>query len=229
MTYASCCVCSYERPNFLLDCLDSLPVGAGGDMEVIVHDDGSVNNATRRIIDRRLEDGRITAAILNPRGHNQGRGVAMNRCFAMATGDPMIIIDQDLVFHPGWLGQVNRLLEENPQIGLLSGYRYWHKPCDWRDTIIAQHDGWSEHAYIMGSFMAIRRACWEELGPFEEYSEAFAEDHVFQRKVAAHDFWVCGTPDEDLMENVGYGIGPSTVVQQDGSVKSIHKTPLVIR
>lgn len=231
MTFASCCLLSYERPEFLRRAVNSLIAKPGAPLELIVHDDGSSSPQVQPLIERWLAGGHVSTAILNPPGHNQGRGVAMNRCFAIAEGDPLIIIDQDLVFKADWLLRVLLLLEANPEIGLLSGFRYWHEPCDWRQTIVAQHDGWQEHEYVMGSFMAIRRACWEELGPFESYSPAFAEDHVFQRKVTASERWVCGTPDEDLMENLGYGVGPSTVVVAgpDGpTVRKIHTQPRVI-
>lgn len=228
MSYASCCVLSYDRPAFLAECLTTLTQRAGAPLELIVHDDGSPDESCRELLHDAVTTGLVSSAILNPPGYNQGQGVALNRMFWMATGDPIIKIDHDLVFYAGWLAKVNELLAANPQIGLLSGFRYWHKPCDWRDTLIAEHDGWQEHEFVMGSFMAIRRACWEELGPFTEHSEAFAEDHLFQRKVTASPYWMCATPVVDLMENVGYGVGPSTVVPAVGVVQSIVKAPVIL-
>lgn len=116
---------------------------------------------------------------------------------------------------------------QTPPIGVLSGFHYHHDPCDWRKTIRARYDGWEEHEYIMGSFMAIPRVVWEALGPFEQRSDAFAEDHVFQRKVTDSGLWVCGTPERDLMRNVGYGVGPSTVVVAPGTVATIHHGPRI--
>lgn len=233
MSFASACLLSYERPQFLVRAVHTMLETPGAQLELIIHDDGSVGPQPRLQIEGYLKSCQCSTAILNPPGHNQGVGVAMNRCFAIAEGDPLIKIDQDLVFEPYWLRTVNELLDANPQIGLLSGFRYWHDPCDWRKTLIAEHDGWQEHEYIMGSFMAVRRACWEELGPFESYSSAFAEDHIFQRKVTASKRWVCATPKHDLMRNMGYGIGPSTVVMEGpdgtGVVRSIHTAPRLLK
>lgn len=235
VSFASACLLSYERPGFLKSAVHTMLATPGAPLELIIHDDGSRAPEVRPLISGLLDSCDCSAAIFNPPGHNQGVGLAMNRCFAIAEGDPLIKIDQDLVFEPYWLRTVNELLEANPQIGLLSGFRYWHDPCDWRKTLVAQHDGWQEHEYIMGSFMAVRRACWEELGPFDSYSPAFAEDHIFQRKVTESERWVCGTPNHDLMRNMGYGLGPSTVCIEDASVeggirvKSIHTAPRLLK
>lgn len=227
--HASVCVLSYQRPEFLDQTISSLLVNAAAPLELIVHDDGSTNRDVRQVIENYQSQGLISTVILNAPGHNEGVGRAMNRAFALATGDPIIKADQDLVYQPGWLARVVELLNSNQEIGLLSGFRYWHDPCDWRKTIISERDGWDEHEIIMGSFMAVRRACWEELGPWDEYSDAFAEDNVFQKRVTASEAWVCGTPQVDLMQNIGYGVGPSTVVPAEGQVAAIHHGPYVLQ
>lgn len=212
--YASACLLSYQRPAMLDTCITSLLETAGAKLELIVHDDGSTDPEVHAVLRKWQERGVIQSLILQPPGHNEGVGRAINRSFALATGDPLIKIDQDLVFRPNWLFEVNRLLAAAPEIGLLSGFKYWHDPCDWRQTLMETHEeaGWEQHSIIMGSFMAIRRECYAELGPLEEHSPAFAEDNVFQHRVTGSDRWVCGTPIHDLMVNDGYGIGPSTVV-----------------
>lgn len=238
MSFASICVLSYNRPRFLRTAVESLTTNAGAPIEVIVHDDGSTDPEVRPLIFDLMQQGLVSSAVLNQPGWNQGRGVAMNRGMAIGRGDPLMIADQDLVFHPDWLLRVHDILalappDATPRIGVLSGFNYWYDPCDWRKTLRADHGAWQEHDYIMGSFMAIPRAAWEALGPFEESSEAFAEDHVFQRKVAASPPWVCASPATDLMFNQGYGVGPSTVVvaNPDGGkplVQRIHMTPHII-
>lgn len=228
MSHATCCVLSYNRPAFLWECLNGL-LCAGAPLELIVHDDGSSDDGVYRVLNQFRDRATIIA---NPPGHNQGQGTALNRMFGMASGDPIIKLDQDLIFQPGWLGKVNGLLDKNPTLGLLGLFHYWHDPCDSAKTIIEQHGGWSSRTHILGSGFAVRRACWEELGPFEEHSAAFAEDWVFQNKVTASANWVCGLPDEDLVANQGFGVGPSTVVVGTPSaptVTPIHSGPLVVQ
>lgn len=220
--YASCCVLSYERPQFLNDCLSSLML-AGSPLELIIHDDGSRGAGPE--LDRWSDHATI---ITNPQGCNRGQGVALNRMFHMASGDPIIKIDQDVVFTPGWLAKVQRLMRANPQIGLLGLFHYWHPPCDSAVTRIHNYDGWSSRTHILGSAFAVSRACWQELGPFAERDEAFAEDWNFQKRVTASGMWVCALPDEDLVSNQGFGIGPSTVVLAGHHVQPIHKEPVLL-
>jgi glycosyltransferase involved in cell wall biosynthesis len=223
--FASCCVLSYERPRFLRDCLGSL-TDAGAAFELIIHDDGSRDPEVRRPLLGAVDDG--ATVILNALGHNQGQGTALNRMFAIAAGDPIIKLDQDLIFRPGWLADVTALLDANPQIGLLGLMHYHHDPVDSAKTLVHQWEGWSARTHILGSAFAVRRACFEQLGPFEEHSPAFAEDWVFQRAVTDSGEWVCALPDEDLVCNQGFGVGPSTVVVAEGEVASIHTEPRLL-
>lgn len=241
--FATLCVLSYNRPTFLARMLNSLHE-SGAPYELIVHDDGSDGFVVSDLL-RRRRRGEISTVIENTPGHNQGQGVALNRMFAMAKGDPIVKLDQDLTFRPGWLRVVMDLLGTNfnlqdplhpgygrePEIGLLGLLHYWHAPVDSRETRIQQFEGWSSRTHILGSGFAVTRRCWDALGPFEEHSEAFAEDWIFQRRVTESQGFVCGLPDESLCENHGMGPGPSTVVlsERPGDVQPIHKTPFIVR
>lgn len=225
--YASLCVLSYERPTYLDNSLKSLQDSPGYPYELFIHDDGS-DLETRSVVTQQDE----ATVILNKPSHNQGQGVALNRMFGMAKGDPIIKLDADLQYYPGWLMETVRLLRENPSIGLLGLLHYYHEPVDSHKTVITRHDEWSSHTHILGSGFAMRRDCWEELGPFEEHSEAFAEDYDMQCRVTDSDDWVCGLPKESLVENLGMGLGKSVVVVPDGegnpTVAKIHTQPYII-
>jgi cellulose synthase/poly-beta-1,6-N-acetylglucosamine synthase-like glycosyltransferase len=223
--YASCCVLSYERPIVFSKSVQELMQTPGHPYELLIHDDGSTPQ-TARLAANMTERG--ATVILNKEGHNQGQGVALNRLFSMATGDPIIKLDADLDYHPGWLLEVIRLLEENPSIGLLGLVHYYYDPVDTRKTCIERHDEWSEHTHILGSAFAVRRECWNELGPFSEHSDAFAEDWEFQVKVAQSKKWKVALPKESLIENNNMGLGKSVVVEMDGSVHKINKEPYII-
>lgn len=239
MSYASCCVLSYERPDFLRTAISTLRLNAGAPLELIVHDDGSSHPEVRSLLNDLVMTGLVSTVILNPPGHNQGQGTALNRMFNMATGDPIIKLDQDLIYGPDWLRKVHAILGHNTsvtdlrqvfgtrEIGLLGLFHYHHEPVDSAKTKIAQHDGWQEHTHICGSGFAVTRECWRALGPFTEHSEAFAEDWMFQRLVTESGRFVCALPDEDLVENQGFGIGPSTVVTGRHTVQPIHMGPFV--
>lgn len=226
--HASCCVLSFNRPAFLWECLTGL-LDAGVPLELIVHDDGSSDDGVYRVLNEFRDRATIIA---NPPGWNTGQGTALNRMFSIASGDPIIKLDQDILFTSGWLTKTQAIMQPNPQIGLLGLFHYHHEPCDSAKTRIRQYDGWSSRTHILGSAFAVRRECWEELGPFAEHSAAFDEDWVFQCKVTESSDWVCALPDEDLVANQGFGVGPSTVVVAGANgqptVTPIHTGPKVL-
>lgn len=115
-----------------------------------------------------------------------------------------------------------------PEIGLLGLFKYWQEPVDWRKTLVAEHDGFQEHTHICGSAFVLRREVYEALG-IGTHSEAFAEDWELMKLITDATPFVCALPDEDLVENVGFGIGPSTVVVGEGIVQKIQKEPRIYR
>jgi glycosyltransferase involved in cell wall biosynthesis len=381
--YASCCVLSYERPAFLQTAISTLVSNAGAPLELIVHDDGSANPEVWCLLNDLLSTGLVSTVILNPPGWNQGVGEAIRRCFDLAQGDVLVKVDQDLIFHEGWLARVMGLLtpiegrvvpltdatgratgctvvdagdyeavsqyswrlhprgyaatyaegrtvllhrllmepgdgmqvdhrnrrrldnrrgnlrvatpgqnQENrtpnrvgtsrhrgvswnakerkwyafakkdrrnhylgsfddedeaaavarfwraenmpsnveqiepPEIGLLGLFHYHHDPVDTAKTLIARHDGWQEHSHICGSAFAARREIYEALG-IGTHSAAFAEDWELMKLITDATPFVCALPDEDLVENQGFGIGPSTVVRDRNTVQPIHYEPVI--
>jgi glycosyltransferase involved in cell wall biosynthesis len=237
--HATLCILSYNRPQFLPQCIETARE-AGVPLEIIVHDDGSTNGELLSYLYQAHADGLISTLILNAPGYNQGQGVALNRMFSMATGDPIVKVDHDLIFQPGWMVKVNEILAGG-NVGLLGLFKYWQEPVDWRKTVITDVElesryrflrkpiGFSYHTHICGSAMVIPRKVYEALGPFEEHSDAFAEDWAYQKRVHESLNWFCALPDEDLVENIGFGIGPSTVVVGEGIVQKIQKEPRIYR
>lgn len=230
--FASLCVLSFNRPEMIVHTINQLHEKSGHPFELIVHDDGSDISVQERLLDLNCR-GDISTLILNQPGHNQGQGIALNRMFQMAKGDPIVKLDQDLVYEDGWLATAVDLIATNKHapreqnLGLLGLVHYYHEPVDSAKTRIEQFDGWSSRTHILGSGFAVTRECWEWLKPFEEHSDAFAEDWIFQKAVtASHDF-ACGLPDSDLATNPNMGPGPSTVVLPNGFVQTIHHEPVI--
>lgn len=228
--FASLCVLSYERPLLLRAMLRTLFETAGFPFELIIHDDGSTDSRVRDLLH---EYRNVATVITNPPGWNQGQGVALNRMFCMAAGDPILKLDQDLVFEEwGWLAETVRLLRVHWRIGLLGLCHYFHDPVDMRRTVIERHEDWQRHPLILGSAFAMPRRVWEELGPFEEHSAAFNEDGDMQRRVHASWKYVCALPNRELAINPNMGPGPSTVVftKPDGQigVTAIRNSPYIV-
>lgn len=226
MSFASCCILSFNRLQFLEKSLETLRENADYPIEIIVHDDGSSDVNLRRWLNEMVHEGLISTLILNPAGHNQGQGIALNRMFQMAKGDPIVKLDHDLMYKPGWLRQAITILEQNrddvtqPPIGSLGLFKYHAPPVEHNEMHVRNWPGWEEVRDFVGSALVIPRRVWEEVGPFEERSEAFAEDIDFKQR-AQEIGYKLALPPHDLADNIGFGLGPSTVaVERDGRLTS---------
>lgn len=243
--FATACVLSYERPKFVAEALKTMIEGADYPLEVIVHDDGSKDPTVRNYLGRLVDEGYISTLIANPPGHNQGQGTALNRMFNMAQGDPIIKLDQDLLFEQSWLRRCVQILEANkeriealelegqvaeePLIGAMGLHKYHAEPVRYEDMFIRDWGNgfltWEQHEDFVGSSMVIPRDVWDAFGPFEEHSDAFAEDQGFKFLVKGEGLALALPHGDDLARNQGFGVGPSTVVVDHGTVATIHKEP----
>lgn len=231
--YASLCFLSFNRPEFIGEAVRSAVHNAGYPCEVIVHDDGSQSEVYASLLGM-LQTDLISRLILNPPGHNEGVGTAFNRCAALSSGDPIIKLDQDMLFEPGWLDTTVRILNVDPAIAGLGFFKYPVAPCRWQDMEIPWNDGDGpagpiSYHYVtdfVSSGIAIPRDTWNDLGPWPEHSTAFAEDVEWKTRARSLGLQMA-LPDEDVARNRGFGYGPSTVCIQPGVVQSIKQQPVV--
>lgn len=241
--FASCCLLSYNRPQFVEEAILTLTGNANFPLELIVHDDGSTDLGVREVLRRFVDSGAISTLIENPPGHNEGVGLATRRMFDIAQGDPLIKIDQDLIFQPNWLSRTVEVLERNwhtaqsgdpdaePFIGALGLFKYECAPVHHAEMFRRSWTYWHEVSDFVGSVFAVPRAYYEEYGPFPTHSDAFAEDVEFKTRLQSNDLALGLTPD-DLVVNRGFGLGPSTVAVDDGEGRptsaTIHHGPKLL-
>ena len=243
--YASICLLSFNRPRLLRQTISTAIKNANHPLELIVHDDGS-DPETIEVLRELHRNELISLLMLNAPTHNEGQGVALNRMFNAASGDPIVKMDHDMELEPDWLRRSVHLLAKNtataerepdhPRIGTLGLFKYDHPPVDHREMFIESRRAADVPFEIVkdfvGSVMVISRLAWEEFGPFEERSPAFAEDAVWKQRVHERGGWCNALFPDDLAVNVGFGLGPSTVNIPDANnepvVQPIKDGPLVI-
>lgn len=229
--YASLCFLSFNRPEFLREAIRTATAHAEYPHEVIVHDDGSGKETVDMLLGLLASD-QISKLILSPRGHNEGVGAAFNRAAALATGDPVCKLDQDLVFQPGWLRKTSEWLSKDVDVGMFGLFKYYVDPVNWREM---NHRPPSpelggEYEYVddfVGSAMVIPQEILAEFGQFPEHSAAFAEDVEYKKMLQANGLELA-LPCDDLATNVGFGVGPSTVVIAPSTVQTIVAEPLIL-
>lgn len=234
--YASVCILSFNRLEFLSHSIASLG-DAGYPIEIVVGDDGSDPQIQQWLL-AALQAGQISRLVLNPPGCNEGVGTMVNRLFSVASGDPLIKSDQDLIYTPGAIGEFVRVLRHNarsdhePPLGTLGGFRYEHDPVDHRKMFRANHELWDEVEDYVSSCLVVSRSVWEDYGPWENHSDAFAEDVEFKRRLSSLGF-AHGLTIAEVVHNRGFGPPYSTVVrdEQDDEgrnvIQTIHHEPRI--
>ena len=89
----------YNAAKYLKDCLDSLNKQSYADFEVVVVDDGSVDETKNILSEYARLDSRLTVL----RQVNQGPAVARNKGLAHAQGEYICFVDADDLLHPQYL------------------------------------------------------------------------------------------------------------------------------
>lgn len=149
-------------------CLESLEFGRPD--EVIVVDDGSPYKIKFRGPDKYIF-----------KSKNDGYPKCVNTGLAAATGDIIIVSNNDLLYQPGWLQGLLKPLEE--------GY-------DISSICTTDSDGWVtddryEEDAKFGSLWAMKRTVYETLGGFDErYGRVYFEDTDYRRQALNAGFKV---------------------------------------
>jgi glycosyltransferase involved in cell wall biosynthesis len=107
-------IATYNRARMLGAAIDSVLAQSYQDFELIVVDDGSTDG-TRELVARRYG-----SAVRYIYQENRGRSEARNTGIKAARGDFFAFLDSDDAWLPEKLARQVRLLEQRPQIGIVS-------------------------------------------------------------------------------------------------------------
>lgn len=176
----SVCIANFNGEHLLDECLGSVFAQAGElSIEVIVHDDASTDGSLAVLQ-------RYPQVVVLPSDTNVGFCIANNRMVAKATGEYVLLLNNDAALFPDGL---RVLLEEARSIGggvILSLPQYdWHTGelvdrgclfdpfCNPVPNLDASRD---DVAMVMGACLFTSRSLWLELGGFPEWMGSLAED-----------------------------------------------------
>lgn len=178
---ASLVICTRDRPDELRRCLASLPGQSQMPVEVIVVDNASRDDRTRKVAEG--------AGVIYVREDRPGLDIARNSGVLHATAPIVAFTDDDVHLHPRWLERLVRALEDNDAMavtGLVLPAEleteaqqifetYWsfgqgYQPLSFgADFFAADRSTGSEVWKIgAGASMAFRRKAFEVAGMFDE-------------------------------------------------------------
>jgi dolichol-phosphate mannosyltransferase len=110
-----------ENAEFTLKQVGDALISLRGDYEVVVVDDGSVDN-THEVLNRLAkENGRIRVVSYQK---NRGRGMALRSGFKVAKGEIIISIDADLSYDPRYIPEVFETLKAERDIDVVLASPY---------------------------------------------------------------------------------------------------------
>ena len=104
----------YNQGRWLWEAIESVLAQDMGDFEIIVINDGSTDPGTNKIVEE-IDHPKITTVTTV----NQGLSTARNEAIARARGKYILPLDADDRIHPSYLGKASKLLDENPQLGII--------------------------------------------------------------------------------------------------------------
>ncbi len=164
--YFSVVIPTYNHARFLPEAVASVLTQTDPDFEVLVIDDGSTDE-TPQVVPR--EDLRLRYV----RQENQGLSAARNSGICEARGQVVTLLDADDGYEPGFLREMRGLLQEDAG-GAYCGFTCIDEaghPLPFGGSKVVPAREFRAHSlngnFIVPSCMAVRRSCYEEVGPFD--------------------------------------------------------------
>lgn len=183
MTRTSIITPSFNQAPFLEATIRSILDQDDADIEYIIIDGGSTDGSIDII--RRYED-RLAAWISEP---DQGQTDAINKGFAMATGEVLAWLNSDDTYEPGAVAEAVAYLDANPDVGLVYGDanfinengsvigRFNARQTDYRRLMQGA-------VYVPQQAAFFRMNLWKQVGPLDP-SFYFAMDYDLWVRLAA--------------------------------------------
>lgn len=201
-------VVSYENEALTRSCIESvLAHTRHPNFELILVDNASTDTTPAMLRHYETRDERVRV-LLND--ENRGFAAANNQGLAVARGDVLVLLNNDTVVPPGWLGPLLQHLAD-PTIGLIGpttnsvgnearidiDYTELSAMPGFASARRAEHAGQCFEIHMLAMFcVALRREVFESIGPLDEaFGIGLFEDDDYSRRIQAKGLRTCCAED----------------------------------
>lgn len=205
---ASAIVVTIDNLAFTKLCLASLLANTDyPNLELIVVDNGSTDGTPEFLAELA---GRHPAVLPIYNAENRGFGGANNQALAAASGDILVLLNNDTMVAPGWLSRLALRLADS-RVGLAgpatnrtcneaqvaAGYQTYGEFLDFAKQLAERHEGEARPIRMLAMFCAaFRRDLYERIGPLDErYGIGMFEDEDYALAAKAAGFEVAWCPE----------------------------------
>ncbi len=247
MCTLSIIIVTYNPGEVALDCLRSLPVGNDDPpIEVIVVDNASQDGTPAQIA-QHFPQVRLVIHENNP-----GFAAACNQGMALASGRYLLLLNPDVIVHPGALAEMASFLNDNPGVGIVGPrtfdgegqvaltartpysvtnvlWKYLGLDRLFPNRVYGHYRSACRHAlapfdvgWVQGSCLMLRREVYEQVGGLDEGFFLFAEEADFCARAIDAGWRISYLPTANVTHH------ESSAVSRYPSVKirSHHLSPL---
>ncbi|MFD3261312.1 glycosyltransferase family 2 protein [Paenibacillus lentus] len=182
--------------HLLTSCIESIHRHTEVPYEIIVVDNGSTDGTQEYCIQADL------TLVALPR--NEGFPAACNRGLAIASGEQLLLLNNDVLVTPRWLSNMLRALYSADEVGIVGPLTNYasgrqQKDIEWGTLeefmqIAERHnqadsEKWQEVQRLVGLCFLFKRRLWEIIGPLDErYSPGHYEDDDYCYRARQHAF-----------------------------------------